>query len=92
MNVTEVLADGTTVTRNIVAPKGIYKTPHGYRVQLNVDPLSSAEGDDSHNSRRGKFSRNSKTFEHVSIFKVVMGSVMLCYSVYFYCFIGCVGI
>ena len=27
----------TTDLKTIVAPKGIYKTPHGYRVQLNVD-------------------------------------------------------
>jgi hypothetical protein len=35
-----VNADGSHGTRTIVAPKGIYKTPHGYRVQLNIEHKS----------------------------------------------------
>lgn len=36
-------ADGTPGTRTIVAPKGIYKTPHGYRVQLNIEHKSKKQ-------------------------------------------------
>jgi hypothetical protein len=41
MEISEVTANGETITRSIVAPKGIYKTPHGYRVQLNMESVGS---------------------------------------------------
>jgi len=41
MEISEVAANGETVSRQIVAPKGIYKTPHGYRVQLNMGSVGS---------------------------------------------------
>lgn len=55
-----------TVQRTVVAPKGIYKTPHGYRVQLNMESgrgVKSKNTDMSSVSQRGKFSRNTKKFE-----------------------------
>ena len=57
-----------TIQRTVVAPKGIYKTPHGYRVQLNMESFSGRgkiiEGaPPPQHPQRGKFSRNTKKFE-----------------------------
>lgn len=41
MQIAEVTPSGETISRSIVAPKGIYKTPHGYRVQLNMESVGS---------------------------------------------------
>ena len=75
--------DGTPVTKCIVAPKGIYKTPHGYRVQLNIEHTSRNKQKPKNQgfasvssttqvnglspSNRGKFSRNAKNFADVSV-------------------------
>jgi hypothetical protein len=63
MDIVEVLSDGTKLSRTILAPKGIYKTPHGFRVQLNIDPIIDESGHQSASAKRGKFSRNAKNFE-----------------------------
>lgn len=63
MDIVEVLSDGTKVSRTILAPKGIYKTPHGFRVQLNIEPIIDESGNQSASAKRGKFSRNAKNFE-----------------------------
>ena len=63
--------NGTTdATKLIAAPKGIYKTPHGYRVQLNIERMSRSKNKVTVNppNSKGKFSRNSKTFEQVILY------------------------
>ena len=63
------------ITKSIVAPKGIYKTPHGYRVQLNIEhtsrnkqkPKNPAAVVAVSPSNKGKFSRNAKSFADVSV-------------------------
>ena len=77
MEIQEFTADGEAITRTVVAPKGIYKTPHGYRVQLNMESVGGVASKlkplEPHPSNggissalvasKGKFSRNTKKFD-----------------------------
>lgn len=64
MEISEMNKNGIMINKQIVAPKGIYRTPHGFRVQLNIENMKNITGNS--NVMKGKFSRNSKTFEDVS--------------------------
>ena len=66
--------------REVICPKGVYKTPHGFRVQLNLEHQHKRRNmprvDESGNRIVSeKFSRNTKQFEDVS--KRVMHAVVM---------------
>lgn len=99
MDIVEVLSDGTKVSKTILTPKGIYKTPHGFRVQLNIEPIIDESGNQSASAKRGKFSRNAKNFEDVScgicgaMMIVVQACVLVAHSLVIkHCILGDVGI